>query len=226
MLAKKHNGFDSLAPVYDRLAALVFGKAIRKAQLCFLNDIPKGGNVLILGGGTGWLLAELLNVNPDCKVWYVEASRKMLESAQSKVASKPTASVHYIHGTEEFLPLNIRFNAVITNFYLDLFSAYSIHRVLNIIIKSILPDGILLVSDFTKGNVWSHRVLLFIMYRFFRLVCRIEATHLPDWRNQLRKLGWEEAGSKLFYNSFIQSSLYTTPAGKVREAIPHHEDVR
>ena len=212
MKSEKLNGFDWIAPAYDRLAGLVFGKSIRNAQLYFLSDIPKGSNVLILGGGTGWLLAELLKVNPDCNVWYIEASRKMLKRTQKKVAILPTTCVHYIHGTEAFLPQDIRFNAVITNFYLDLFSSVSLHKVLNHIMKSMLPHGVFLISDFTNTNVWRHRVLLVIMYRFFRLVCGIESTHLPDWQNQLKNVGLEEVKSKLFYGGFIKSSVYRIPA--------------
>lgn len=211
MKSKKLNGFDRIAPVYDRLVGLIFGKSIRTAQLYFLSDIPKGGDVLILGGGTGWLLAELLKVNPDCQVWYVEASRKMLEITQKKVAILQTTCVHYIHGTAAILPQDIKFNAVITNFYLDLFSSASLHNVLNQIIKSMLPHGVVLISDFINTNVRKHRILLNIMYRFFRLVCGIESTQLPDWQKQLKNIGLGEVKSKLFYGGFIKSSVYCIP---------------
>ena len=52
------NGFNSIAPVYDALATLVFGRSIRNAQLCFLGDIGYRGKVLILGGGTGWFAGD------------------------------------------------------------------------------------------------------------------------------------------------------------------------
>jgi len=212
MKSENLNGFDRIAPVYDLLVGIVFGKSIRNAQLYFLSDIPKRSNVLILGGGTGWLLEELLKVNPDCNVWYVEASRKMLERTQKKIATRPTTCVHYIHGTEAFLPQDISFDAVITNFYFDLFSSVSLHKVLNHIVKSMLPHAVLLISDFTNTNVWRHRILLMIMYRFFRLVSGIESTHLPDWQNQLKHVGLGEVKSKLFYGGFIKSSVYSMPA--------------
>ena len=72
------NNFDSVAGYYDKLSILVFGTAMRRAQTAHLHDIPLGRNVLILGGGTGWLLSELSAVNPTCKVWYIDASSKMI----------------------------------------------------------------------------------------------------------------------------------------------------
>lgn len=210
---KTLNGFDRISDVYDALARLVFGRSIRDAQLYFLSDIPKGAKVLILGGGTGWLLVALLKINPHCQVWYVEASHKMLEKTRKKVNTRPSTFVHFIHGTEDVIPSNVRFNAVITNFYFDLFSTASLQLVLVRILGSMMPDGIVLVSDFTKTNVWKHRVLLTIMYRFFKLACGIESSHLPDWQAELKNAGLDEFKSKKFYGGFIRSSIYSIHRG-------------
>ena len=129
------NGFDAITPVYDWLARFVFGKSIRNAQLKFLNKIPGGSNILILGGGTGWLLSKLLEVNPTCTVWYIEASQKMLKRAQKEVHVPPTTSVYYIHGTEEDIPLGMKYNVVIANFFFDLFSPSSLQTLIRDIDK-------------------------------------------------------------------------------------------
>src|SRR5688572_27433406 len=118
------NNFDSVASFYDRLSRLIFGNSILHAQTLYLPDIPTGANVLILGGGTGWLLCELLAKKPGCKIWYIEASEKMI--SLSKEATRDTSHrVTFIHGTEDRIPSGITFHVVITHFYLDLFSAGS-----------------------------------------------------------------------------------------------------
>ena len=73
------SNFDSIAPFYDFLVKLVFGKKIWEAQRTHLNEIPENGSVLILGGGPGRILESLpANIN----VTYLELSSKMIERAK------------------------------------------------------------------------------------------------------------------------------------------------
>jgi len=202
-------GFDWIAPYYDFLARLVFGKSIRRSQLEYLGKIPAGANVLILGGGTGWILAELFKVNPTCRVWYVEASIKMLEKAKSTREVSSSSQVFFIHGTERNLQQigDVRFDATITNFYFDLFTSTSLPSALENIQRSINPGSKLLVSEFVEGSRWQ-QLLLFVMYQFFRWTCALEASRLPDWQNELRMHRFTERQTKTFCNGFIKSSVY------------------
>ena len=54
----------------------------------FLDRIAADSKVLILGGGSGWLLEELSKINTDVTVVYVEASKVMLTKAK-KYANLP-----------------------------------------------------------------------------------------------------------------------------------------
>src|SRR5690349_4539104 len=146
------DGFDKIASIYDGLARLVFGNAIRQAQNYFLNDVPSGAKILVLGGGSGWLLSQLLTSKPQCDIWYIEASEKMLEL--SKVKAKQSSRVHFIHGTEDSVPRSIQFDVVITNFYLDLFTETSLERVIDKIRNTMRSQAIWLVSDFINNNKW------------------------------------------------------------------------
>ncbi len=116
MCKSRLNGFDAVAGIYDGLARLVYGKSLHAAQAQFLPVIPSDAKVLIIGGGTGWLLHELLLLNTGCQVWYVEASAKMIVAAQKKIGND--ARVHFIHGTEAAIPEEVVFDVVITNFFL------------------------------------------------------------------------------------------------------------
>lgn len=200
-------GFDRIAPYYDLLARIVFGKSIRRCQIEYLDIIPAEANVLILGGGTGWLLAELLKENPTCRVWYVEASIIMLEKAKRR--NEELSRVSFIHGTERDINqiAGVRFDAVFTNFYLDLFTSGSLDAALMNIKRAIRPGGKLLVSEFVERKRWQ-RLLLFVMYRFFRWTCSIEASRLPDWQNALRRNDFKERETKAFFYGFIKSSWY------------------
>ena len=110
------NNFDSVARIYDKLSNLVFGKAMRRAQTPICPISRRVQMCLILGGGTGWLLSELSAVNPTCKVWYIDASAKMIETFKRGDMRNSTHEIVFIHGTEESIPPGITFDAVITNF--------------------------------------------------------------------------------------------------------------
>lgn len=202
-------GFDWIAPYYDSIARLVFGSSIRRCQLQYLDRIPMASKVLILGGGTGWILTELLKINPTCKVWYVEASGKMLEKAMTTTKAPPTAQVFFIHGTEKDLGkiADVRFDAVITNFYFDLFTPTVLKSALDHITHSLNLGAKMLVSEFVQEKRWQ-RMLLFVMYRFFKWTCAVEASKLPGWQDQLMKHGFTERDSTMFYGRFMKSALY------------------
>lgn len=200
------NNFNGIAPVYDKLSRLVFGRSMYKAQTSYLKEIPQGVNVLMLGGGTGWLLYELFALNPSCKVWYIEASSKMLELSQRKVSSDDKA-VYFIHGTESSIPDGITFDAVVTPFYLDLFSDRSCQRVIQKIKTSIHSKSVWLVTDFLNAELWQ-KAMLTLMYKFFRMTCQIEASRLPQWQQLLEKNGLSAVKSEKFFAGFIKSSVF------------------
>ena len=203
---RTYNNFDSVAPIYDNLSTLVFGKTMFNAQTIFLREIEQGATVLILGGGTGWLLAEVLRINLTCKIWYVEASSNMIMLAKKKISSAEMYRVNFVHGTEDSIPAEISFDVVITPFYLDLFCNNSCHVVIQKIKSSLHAKGIWIITDFVR-TAWWHYGMLFLMYRFFEITSHIEATRLPDWESTLKQNGLEEIKSYLFYSGFIKSTL-------------------
>jgi len=200
------NGFDRIAFLYDFLATLVFGRAIMNSQKYFLDEISGSSKILILGGGSGDLLAALLKRNPYCEVWYIEASKKMITLSISKI--KPECLVHFIHGTEQEIPTSIKYDAAITNFYLDLFTDPFLEDVVNRIQSVLKPGACWLATDFIKGNPWWQKEMLRIMYWFFSITCHIEPKQLPDWTGSMEKAGGKEIKSKAFYSGFIKTSLY------------------
>lgn len=201
---KTNSGFDFLAPFYDLLTRMVFGKSIVQAQLVFLHKIQPDSKILILGGGTGWVLEKLSEGHASCEIWYVDLSFRMIEKARSR---KVTNKINFIHGTEAEIPCDIQFDAIITNFYLDLFSDLELKRIVKLITQRLKISSVWIVTDFVD-RVWWQTGLLKMMYTFFRVVCRIDATKLPGWELVLRESGWRETGSVYCFSSFIKSSVF------------------
>lgn len=208
MKHEKLNGFNSISSVYDVLATLVFGTSIRRAQRCYLNEASGCSRALIIGGGTGWLLTSFLDINPQCEVWYVEASAAMLEKTRERMKVYPGACVHFIHGTEVDVPTQMGFDVVVVNFFFDMFISTSLEHAILQIGGRLSRNGKLLVSDFVENDVWWQRRMLKIMYLFFRVFCAIEAESLPDWQRELKRRGFNETKSTLFFANFIKSAVY------------------
>lgn len=202
---KTNSGFDLLAPIYDSLARFVFGKSIVDSQTWYLDKIPDDSRVLILGGGTGWLLEELQKRNSSCTVCYIEISKKMIERARSRELK---STVHFIQGTEEDIPASQKFDVVITNFYLDLFSEKTLKEVVDRINSHTTASTLWIVTDFVNGGKWWHKLMLKTMYLFFNVTCRIDANHLSDWADQLRLLGWCESYTRVWHRDFIKSTIW------------------
>lgn len=202
----KFNDFDRIAFVYDFLARFFFGKSIINSQKYFLDKTEDGSKVLILGGGSGWLLAELLKQKPNCEVWYIDASEKMISLSKSKIETGYV--VHFIHGIERDIPLSIKYDVVITNFYLDLFTDQQLADVIIEIQSSLKPGAHWIATDFVNDKKWWQRMMLKTMYWFFRITCHLESQQLPEWNKSMEKARIKEIESKTFYKGFIKTALF------------------
>ena len=199
-------GFDRVAFCYDFLARLVFGNAIVSAQEYYLREIKDGDHVLILGGGTGWILDSILRESNPGEIWYIDSSPKMID--RSKARTKNPERIHFITGTTDQIPGHISFDVIITNFFLDMFNDDRLPGIISEIVKCASPDGVWLCSDFINTGKSSHKILLKMMFLFFRLTADLENNQLPDWESTLIRGGVYKAKEKHFFNGFIRSIVF------------------
>ncbi len=202
------DGFNRIAWLYDILARIVFGRSLERAERSLVAMVPHNADVLILGGGSGQLLLDLLSVNPGCSVTYIEASSAMIAIAKRRLARRGTWKVDFFHRTALDLPKGQQFDVVVTNFFLDIFTAETVRKITTNAFDSLKPDGLWLACDFVEGQAWWQRVILKLMLGFFRLTARIEATHLPPWRECLEQLPLKLIENRLFYGGFVHANAY------------------
>jgi tRNA (cmo5U34)-methyltransferase len=208
------SGFDWVAPFYDSLATLVFGSAIRQSQTVFLHNIPTQASILVIGGGTGWILPELLTQTSPDRVLYLEASQKMLNLARQEVQDlDKVASIEFRLGTEKDIRPEEKFDVVISHFFLDLFTPVQLKEIIQILTDRLRPGGFWLVADFVSATgsgirpVWT-QFLIKSMYAFFRVFSGISAHTLPNWQNILSSYTLVPQKSAYFYHRMIKSVLY------------------
>lgn len=199
------NNFNFIAPVYDSIAKLVFGKSIRASQLTFISEIKEGEKILIFGGGSGWILKELDHLGLSIKVEYVESSSRMIELAKSK---GPYGNIEVNYVLNDSYCFKRKFDGVITAFFLDVFNQKSLDQWMINIGQMLKSDGIWLQTDFVKGRHFWQRLLLNVMYSFFKLTCGIQGSKLPDFDKYFQQLGFFKQQSKYYYGKMIEASLY------------------
>lgn len=206
------SGFNRVAPYYDALARLVYGTALERAQLALLPFVPQQARVLVIGGGTGWLLEQLLKTEKHLGILYLDASPAMLQRAQQKFSKykMPSCSVSFRLGTEQALQPHEQFDVIVTPFLLDLFPPPRLQQLMQKLTAALAPNGKWLLADFWPARQpapWWQQVLIKGMYVFFGWLSEVQAKQLPDYGSHFKVLGFEVKYSQLFYGDMVQAKV-------------------
>jgi ubiquinone/menaquinone biosynthesis C-methylase UbiE len=201
------NSYNSIAPFYDRLSQLIFGKTIVNAQLHLLTAIPAGAHILIAGGGTGWILEEITQKHTSgLTITYVEAAPRMVALARKRHTGGN--KVTFITLPIESTGIDKAYDVIITPFLFDNFTDTDLARAFRVLNNYLKPEGVWLYSDFQHTPVLWQRALLWVMYRFFRVLCGIYARTLPDTDSLFAGYKYSLMREKTFLGSFIISRIY------------------
>jgi ubiquinone/menaquinone biosynthesis C-methylase UbiE len=205
--------YSFVAPYYDYLSRIIFGDAIVIAQKFLVTFILPNSTILIVGGGTGWILEEIAKKHAaGLQIIYIDSSKKMIASARRK--NFGNNKVIFINGDIREVAINYVFNIVITPFVLDNFSNSTTIKVFDKIHNSLSTGGHWLFTDFEvseHGKLWQKH-LLKAMYFFFKVACNIEATALPDTDTLFHRYRYAIVSSKTFFRNFIRSVVYCKSA--------------
>jgi ubiquinone/menaquinone biosynthesis C-methylase UbiE len=201
-------GFDFIAPFYDPLSRLIFGNNLRKAQSFWLEQIPQGADILVFGGGSGWLLNRILAVCKPRHVIYIDASPVMISLARKEV--KNDNRVDFRIGSETALLSSDHFDVIVTPFILDLFTNEQLKAILlPRLFRGLRTNGFWLCCDFVEPTTWWQRVLLWSQYRFFRTFSHIMVDQLPDWMRLLNSIpDLNQPQTASFFGGMIVSGIW------------------
>lgn len=203
------NNYNKIAGIYDFLSRVVFQKSIINAQKFLLQHISPNSKILIVGGGTGWILEELSKIyNAGIEITYVEKSSQMIALSKQKNIQHNT--VEFINkGIEEY-STEIKFDAVFTAFLFDNFQRDKIESVFSQLHRFLKPGGLWLYADFIhqkNDSAWWQKFLLKTMYLFFKLTCNIETQQLIDMSPYFAK-SYNNISGEHFYHNFIKAVVY------------------
>lgn len=201
------NNYDNAAWFYDSLSQLVFGKAIVNAQLYLLQYVSPRTNILIVGGGTGWILEELALLHPSgLKITYVEVSAKMM--ALSRKKNLGDNEVTFINFGIENVQLTMRFDVIITPFLFDNFKQITAERIFNQLHAALNIGGLWMYADFEPSGKWWHKPMVKTMHTFFKVLCGTEASKLPEVKQLFIAQGYTAQHSNAFFEELINATVY------------------
>ncbi|TWU65132.1 class I SAM-dependent methyltransferase [Crateriforma conspicua] len=221
---KQPDGYDRLAKWYRWVEWSRFGGRLQRARQRGLDDLPASPNaVLFVGDGDGRLLESFLQRFAPEQVVSVDYSRQMLLlqrkridgagwSQDSNASTDNQSVVRFVQADSRQLPIERRFDVVVTAFHLDCFVDDELDDVVRQIGCCVQSDGVWYVVDFIEPRggltrwwavMWSNLMII-----FFRYATGLETRRLPDVSGAMGRAGWQKYSQRRDFLGWIDSSVY------------------
>jgi ubiquinone/menaquinone biosynthesis C-methylase UbiE len=181
--------FDALAPHYRWMEFVLAGNKLQRCRTAFLDHVAGAQNVLILGEGNGRFLCECRRKLPEAQITCVDSSARMLALARKRTGRQNPGceKIEFVFADAlDWTPPDSRFDLIVTHFFLDCFPREQLEPLIAKFARTATPRASLLLGDFQLASTGLRRLrsrlILWAMYRFFRVVTRLAATELtsPD----------------------------------------------
>jgi ubiquinone/menaquinone biosynthesis C-methylase UbiE len=190
--------FDVLAPHYRWMEFVSAGNKLQRCRTAFLARVAGANRVLILGEGNGRFLLECRRQLPNAKITVVDASARMLARARERLEGQGinTGQIEFVCADAlAWAPREGAFDLIVTHFFLDCFRANQLEPLIATLARSGSPRANWLLADFQCAPAgWARcrsRLILWLMYRFFRMVTRLSATALTPPDSFLERHGFK-----------------------------------
>jgi ubiquinone/menaquinone biosynthesis C-methylase UbiE len=200
---------DLIAPHYWWIERLGMGRALERRRRWFLPKMAKARRALLLGGGDGRFLRELLRQNSTVRADYVDLSGRMLELARSKSGSERVNYQRADALTEEFP--GDEYDLVATHFFFDCFGPGELETLIGRVADAAKPRAQWIVSEFNIAPGWPSipgRLLVSALYLFFRITTGLKTRTLADHRPFLRSQGFRLVSASYSRGALVVSELW------------------
>ncbi len=211
--------FDGLVGIYRALEWVAFGRDLERARFIHLAQLQACRDILVLGEGDGRALARLLPLAPHAHVHCLDVSPAMLNRAAARLSSPDRSRVTF--ETANILTAHLpgrRFDAVVTLFFLDCFTASEVASVVEKVQASLRPGATWLFADFSlpaRGFARLRaRVWLSVLYAFFRWQTKLSARALPPSEQLLAEAGWCRIAECEFQDGLVRSVVFNQPGSR------------
>jgi len=215
-------GFDFLAPHYSWMETLLAGKKLHLCRTTFLAELPPRQHALLAGEGHGRFLTELLKSQPTLKITCVDSSSGMLQVTRSRLRQENLPEDRVTFLQKDFLhwtPQKAEYDLIATHFFLDCFTHEQLGSLIPSLAQSARPGALWLTADFQvppAGLFIRYRaaLILWMMYRFFRIVVRLPAKRIVPTAPFLEKNGFRRQKHREFDWKLLYSELWQKAPGE------------
>ena len=201
-------GFSLLAPFYNCLG-LVLGSTLKRARTEFVAELQPASRILIVGGGNGQILIDVLKHQPSSSIDYLDIAPGMIASAKkslNKHHPEKVARVHFICANLMNHDLADQYDLIITQFFLDCFDEKPLDQIMLKLDSQLVAQGQWLFCDFTANRL-TGRLCAFLLYPFFRLICGVEAQQLALFRKKFQLFHYQTEQESCI-STMIECMLY------------------
>lgn len=209
--------FDRLAAIYRALEYAAFGRDLERARFVHLGHLRDRRSILILGEGDGRCLARIAALAPHARIDCLDLSAAMLARAKARLAGSPDLDRVNFHRADLLrtdLP-DVRYDAVVTCFFLDCFTDEQAASVMARIDASLCDGARWWWADFAvpprgiarlRAQAW-----LAVLYAFFRWQTGLAARRLPDTEGWFRSAGYTRIATASLQAGLLQSAVLARP---------------
>lgn len=205
--------FDRVAGIYRVLEYAAFGRALETARFRYLDRLKECREVLIIGEGDGRVLQRILALAPACSVRCIDSSAAMLARAEARLdgAARNRVSFECADVRTAAIPED-RYDAVVTMFVLDCFSADEVARLVNRLMVGLRRNGLWLFADFSiPESGWRRlraRLWVSFLYAFFRWRTGLAVRELPPSADILRAAGLSRVDDATLRGGLLRTAVY------------------
>jgi ubiquinone/menaquinone biosynthesis C-methylase UbiE len=208
--------FDRLARIYRPLEYGAFGHDLERARFCFLEKLRDCRDILVLGEGDGRCLKKLVRAAPDAHIDCLDLSPAMLARAEARLPAEARTRVTFRQADllNAILP-DKTYDAVVTLFFLDCFTAEQTADIVHRIAASLRPGARWLWADFVlppRGLARLRaRVWLAVLYAFFQWQTTLSARVLPPAEELIAAEGFVREAEQIFQWGLVRSVIFSQP---------------
>lgn len=210
---KVARGFDRLSPVYDLLAQGLSLGSLHRAERIFIKMLLPCKNILMPGAGSAYILKFLYEQGFQGNVDCIDISSGMLDLARKTLYQDYHTRVNFIHANILDYKFSRPYDAIVTNFFLDVFSEIQLNVLIGKLSTQIKPGAYWLVTDFnisknSRHRIWQ-KILVQSLYRFFGYICNLPGKKLLDIPALLNRHGWQQIKRNEILRGLIHSQIFT-----------------